>query len=79
LNYCRRLLADQHDVSSLWWVLMGFGVHSVAFARDVALQLGRTVEYGSRRSWSLASQAEKDRWRSVWTRLVSDYTVLMHV
>ncbi len=79
LNYCRRLLANEHDVSSLWWVLMGFGVHSVAFARDVALQLGRTVECGSRRSWSLASQAEKDRWRSVWTRLVSDYTVLMHV
>lgn len=70
LNYCRRLLANEHDVSSLWWVLVGIGVHSVAFARDVALQLGRTVECGSRRSWSLASQAEKDRWRSVWTRLV---------
>ena len=70
LNYCRRLLANVHDFSSLWWVLMGLGVHGGAFARDVALQLGGTVECGARRSWSLADQAEKDRWRSVWTRLV---------
>jgi glycosyltransferase involved in cell wall biosynthesis len=78
LNYCRRLLANAHDVSSLWWMLMGFGVHSIAFARDVALQWGHTVECGARRSWSLASQAEKDRWRSVWTQLVYDHTVLTH-
>ena len=78
LNYCRRLLARVHDFSSLWWVLMGFGVHSVAFARDVAIQLGHTVESGARRSWGSASQAERDQWQSVWTRLVHDHTVLTH-
>jgi len=78
LNYCRRLLASVHDFSSLWWAMMGFGVHSVAFARDVAIQLGRTVESGSRRSWGSASQAERDQWQSVWTRLIRDHTVLMH-
>ena len=78
LNYCRRLLASVQDFSSLWWAMMGFGVHSVALARDVVLQLSRTVESGSRRSWGSANQAERDQWQSVWTRLVRDHTAFTH-
>lgn len=78
LNYCRRLLTRVQDFSSLRWAMMGFGVHSVALARDVVLQLSRTVESGSRRSWGSASQAERDQWRAVWAGLASGHTALTH-
>ena len=76
LNYCRRLVKRVRDLSSLRWAMMGVAVHSAAFARDLVLQLGRTVVSGSRRSWSSAGQVEKDRWRSVWAGLVHDHTGL---
>ncbi|HWV47788.1 MAG TPA: glycosyltransferase family 2 protein [Nitrospira sp.] len=76
LNYCRRLVERVRDLSSLRWAMMGFGVHSAALARDLALQLGRTVGSGSRRSWGSAGQAEKDQWQSVWAGLARDHTVL---
>jgi glycosyltransferase involved in cell wall biosynthesis len=79
LNYCRCLVARVNDLSSLKWAIMGFGLHSVAFARDVVLQFGRTVGSGSRRSWSSAGQAERDQWQSVWAGLVRDHRVLTHV
>jgi len=75
LNYCRRLFSRVQDLSSLRWAMMGVGVHSVALARDVVLQLGRTVESGSRRSWGSVSQAERDQWQSVWTGLARDHSV----
>jgi len=78
LNYCRRLVARVNDLSSLKWAMMGFGVHSVALARDVVLQFGRTVGSGSRRSWGSAGHAERDQWQSVWAGLVRDHTVLTH-
>lgn len=78
LNYCRRLLARVHDLTSLRWAVMGAGVHSVALARDVVLQLGRTVGSGSRRSWGSAGQGERDQWQSVWTGLAHEQTVLTH-
>lgn len=76
LNYCRCLVARVNDLSSLRWAMMGFGVHSAALARDLALQLGCTVGSGSRRSWGSAGQAERDQWQSVWTRLSLDQSVL---
>lgn len=76
LNYCRRLVERVRDLSSLRWAMMGFGVHSAALARDLALQWGRTVGSGSRRSWSSAGQAEKDQWQSVWAGLTRDHAVL---
>lgn len=76
LNYCRRLVKRVHDLSSLKWAIMGFGVHSIALARDMVLQLGRTVGNGSRRSWGPVGQAERDRWQSVWAGLARDQTVL---
>lgn len=78
LNYCRRLLARVHDLHSLRWAMMGLGVHSAALARDLLLQLGRTVGTGSRRSWGSVGQAERDQWQSVWARLVRDHRVLTH-
>ncbi|MBX3328797.1 MAG: glycosyltransferase family 2 protein [Nitrospira sp.] len=78
LNYCRRLVARAKDLSSLKWAMMGFGVHSVAFARDVVLQFGRTVGSRSRSSWGAAGQAERDQWQSVWVELVRDHRVLTH-
>ncbi|HWG96067.1 MAG TPA: hypothetical protein VN647_03190, partial [Nitrospira sp.] len=76
LNYCRRLVERVRDLSSLRWAMMGVGMHSAALARDLALQLGRTVGSGSRRSWGSASQAEKDQWQSVWAGLARDHTVI---
>ncbi|MCS6303016.1 MAG: glycosyltransferase family 2 protein [Nitrospira sp.] len=78
LNYCRRLLARVHDLSSLRWAMMGIGVHSAALARDVVLQLSRAVGSESRRSWGSAGRAERDQWQSVWTGLVRDDTVPTH-
>lgn len=78
LNYCRRLLARVHDCSSLRWAMMGVGVHSVAFARDVVLQLGRTVGGGSHRSWGSVGQAEREQWQSVWAGLAHEQTILTH-
>jgi glycosyltransferase involved in cell wall biosynthesis len=78
LNYCRRLLARVHDCFSLRWAMMGVGVHSVAFARDVVLQLGRTVGSGSHRSWGSVGQAERDQWQSVWAGLAHEQTILTH-
>jgi glycosyltransferase involved in cell wall biosynthesis len=69
LNYCRRLLATVQNLPSLRRAVMGLGVHSVALARDVVLQLSGTVEIGSRRSWGAAGQAERDEWQSVWVGL----------
>lgn len=76
LNYCRRLVARVNDLSSLKWAMMGFGVHSAALARDLVLQLGRTVRSGSRRSWSPAGQGERDQWQSVWAALAGEHMVL---
>jgi glycosyltransferase involved in cell wall biosynthesis len=76
LNYCRRLVKRVHDLSSLKWAIMGLGVHSIALARDMVLQLGRTVGNGSRRSWGPVGQAERDRWQSVWAGLARDQPVL---
>lgn len=78
LNYCRRLLARVHDLPSLRWAMMGVGVHSVALARDMVLQLSRTVESGARRSWGSVSPAERDQWQLVWTGLARDHTALTH-
>ncbi|HSA88074.1 MAG TPA: glycosyltransferase family 2 protein [Nitrospira sp.] len=78
LNYCRRLLATVQNLPSLRRAVMGLGVHSVALARDVVLQLSGTVETGSRRSWGAASQAERDEWQSVWVGLTRDQAVLAH-
>jgi glycosyltransferase involved in cell wall biosynthesis len=78
LNYCRRLLARVHDCFSLRWAMMGVGVHSVAFARDVVLQLGRTVGSGSHRSWGSVGQAERDQWQSVWAGLAHEQAILTH-
>ncbi|WHZ28794.1 MAG: hypothetical protein OJF51_003592 [Nitrospira sp.] len=78
LNYCRRLLARVHDLPSLRWAMMGVGVHSVAFARDVVLQYGRAVGSGSRKSWGSAGRAEREQWQSVWTGLVRGQTVPTH-
>jgi glycosyltransferase involved in cell wall biosynthesis len=75
LNYCRRLLARVHGLPSLRWAMMGVGVHTAAFARDVVLQLSRAVGSGSRRSWGSAGRAERDQWQSVWTGLVRGHTV----
>ncbi|MGE3978714.1 MAG: glycosyltransferase family 2 protein [Nitrospira sp.] len=76
LNYCRRLVERVQDFSSLRWAMMGVVVHSAALARDLVLQLGRTVGSGSRRSWGSAGQAERDQWQSVWSGLVRDHRVL---
>lgn len=76
LNYCRRLVERVHDSSSLRWAMMGVVVHSAALARDLALQLARTVGSGSRRSWSSVGQAEREQWQAVWSALVRDHTVL---
>jgi len=78
LNYCRRLLARVHDLSSLRWAMMGVGVHSAALARDVVLQLSRTVGSESRKSWGSAGRAEREQWQSVWTGLVCGHTVPTH-
>ena len=78
LNYCRRLLARVNDLSSLRWALMGVGVHSVALARDVILQLSGTVDAGSRKSWDSADRTAREQWQSVWTGLVSEKSVFRH-
>ncbi len=76
LNYCRRLVARVTDLSSLKWAMMGFGVHSIAFSRDVVLQFCRASGSGSRRSWGSVGQSERDQWQSVWAGVVCDHTVL---
>jgi glycosyltransferase involved in cell wall biosynthesis len=68
LNYCRRLLANVKDFTSLSWTLMGLGMHGAAMTRDAMLKVRGTIEESSRHSWISAGRAERERWQSIWTQ-----------
>jgi len=70
--YCRRLLADVDGLSSLVHAVSGIGVHSLALARDVVLDLAGTIGERSRRSYLTADQSVRVEWDTIWNRSTSE-------
>lgn len=70
--YCRRLLADIDNLSSLVDAVRGIGIHSLALARDFVFDLAGTVGEKSRRSYLPADQSVRAEWDEIWCRSVSE-------
>lgn len=71
VNYCRRLLRQVNDLPSAMTFMHGLLVHSLAFGRDVLLDLAGTLNRWSRRSFQVANDRVRSEWQSVWMRIKS--------
>jgi len=69
MAYCRRLLAQANDISSFGWALRGLGVHTAGLMRDLVLDATGIVTHETRRSFTPADQAVKERWLAVWNQV----------
>jgi glycosyltransferase involved in cell wall biosynthesis len=74
--YCRRLLADIDDLSSLVHAVQGIGIHGIALARDFVFDLAGTVGEKSRRSYLSADQSVRAEWDVIWRRSISEQACL---
>lgn len=71
VNYCRRLLRRVNDPPSAMTFMQGLLVHSLAFGRDVLLDLAGTLNRWSRRSFQVANDRVRSEWQAVWMRIKS--------
>ena len=77
--YCRRLLVQAKDIPSAVCALRGIGVHTVALARDLMLDLTGVVGRRVRQSYIAADLTAKEQWRSIWDRVSADQPSCVHV
>lgn len=77
LAYCRQLLAQVGDASSLACALRGIGVHSVALARDLVLDMAGVMGEGARQSYLSPDKSAREQWRAVWNRLAAEQCQLV--
>lgn len=77
LAYCRQLLAQVRDASSLACALRGIGVHSVALARDLVLDMAGVMGEGARQSYLSPDESAREQWRAVWNRLAAEQCQLV--
>jgi glycosyltransferase involved in cell wall biosynthesis len=70
MNYCRRLLRQANDMSSAKIFMQGVLIHSLAFGRDVLLDLVGTRNRWSRRSFQVANDRVFSEWQAVWQRII---------
>ena len=69
MAYCRRLLMQANDLTSLGWALRGIAVHTAGLIRDLVLDATGIVSHGARRSFTSADQTVKEHWQAVWNRV----------
>ncbi len=66
LNYCRLLVRQAHDPSSVLVALRGILTHAVAYARDLVLQHTGSSVFPVRSSFESLSENELHEWHRVW-------------
>jgi glycosyltransferase involved in cell wall biosynthesis len=74
MNYCHQLLKQIGDVPSALTAVGGVLVHSLAFGRDILLDVSGSLNQRSRRSFQVADDRVLNRWQSVWSRITSEPT-----
>jgi len=72
LNYCRQLIRQVHDIPSAVTAVRGMMVHSLAFSRDVLLDVTGTLNRRSRLSFQPANDQVRTHWQRVWNRVTSE-------
>ena len=70
--YCRLLLRQVHDGTSLLTAIKGLGIHGAALARDIVLDLTGTMRQDVRRSFGPVDEPIANQWRAVWSRLCAE-------
>ena len=75
LNYCRQLLKQIGDVPSALTAVGGVLVHSLAFGRDILLDVAGSMNHRSRQSFQIADDRVRKHWQSVWSRVTSEPTL----
>ena len=69
LNYCRELFKQVCDAASARNAARGAFGHSLAFGRDVLLDVTGTLSQRSRRSLQSANPPVVEEWKKVWGKL----------
>lgn len=75
MNYCHQLLKRISDVPSALTAVGGVLVHSLAFGRDILLDVTGSMNQRSRRSYQVADDSVCKHWQSVWSRVTSESTL----
>lgn len=70
--YCRRLLLQANDMTSIGWALRGIAVHAAGLMRDMFLDATGIVSHGARQSFMSADQLVSEQWQAVWKRVSLD-------
>ncbi len=71
LNYCCRLLRQVNDMPSAMTFMQGIVVHSLAFGRDLLLDVSGSLNRWSRRSFQVANDQVRSDWQVVWRSIAS--------
>jgi glycosyltransferase involved in cell wall biosynthesis len=71
LNYCRRLWEQAVDVPSSLTAARGVLIHSLAFGRDVLLDMTGTLNGWSRHSFRVVDDHVREEWAEIWRRVTS--------
>ena len=72
LNYCRQLVRQAHDISSVVTAVRGGLIHGLALGRDVLLEATGALSHRSRQSFQVANDRAQSDWRDVWRRVTSE-------
>ncbi len=72
LGYCRQLVRQAHDMSSMARAVRGVLIHGFALGRDVLLEATGSLSHRSRQSLQVASDRAQSDWREVWRRVTSE-------
>lgn len=72
LSYCRQLVRQAHDISSVATAVRGVLIHGLALGRDVLLEATGSLSHRSRQSFEVAGDRAQSDWREVWRRVTSE-------
>ena len=72
--YCRRLVAQVHDFSSAFLAVRGMGVHGIALARDLGLDMTGILGRRVRQSFGVADASTVAEWQALWKRVCAGQT-----
>ena len=72
LNYCCQLIKQAHDIPSAVMAVRGVMGHSLAFSRDVLLNVTGTFNQSSRVSFQPVNDQILMDWQQVWNRVTSE-------
>lgn len=72
LSYCRQLVRQAHDISSVVTAVRGVLIHGLALGRDVLLEATGSLSHRSRQSFQVVSDRVQNDWREVWRRVTSE-------